>query len=248
MSNVYGPAEVNQCTRYHLDDPPRDDAPVPIGHAWDAATLRVVAADEPIAVDRLVHPGDTGVLIVATGTMMAGYWRRDDLSAASIVVDGDGTRWYVTGDLVVENADGDLVFLGRVDNQVKVRGHRIELEAIDAVLADVEGVEAATVVVDRSADDDRVGGVGGGLGRPRDRRGPRSRARRAPPGPSPVRHAGRAGRGARVAPDEYRQDRPLRLGWAPAVVIGENPAVAPCGRRPQPGTLSAHQRESDTSQ
>ena len=156
VSNVYGPAEVNQCTRYHLDDPPQDDAPVPIGRAWDAATLRVVVADEPIAVDRLVQPGDAGVLIVATGTMMAGYWRRDDLTAASIVVGNDGTRWYVTGDLVVENADGDLVFLGRVDNQVKVRGHRIELEAIDAVLADVEGVEAATVVVDRSTDDDRV--------------------------------------------------------------------------------------------
>jgi acyl-coenzyme A synthetase/AMP-(fatty) acid ligase len=86
---------------------------------------------------------------------MAGYWGRDDLTAASTVVD-DGVRWYVTGDLVVENPSGDLVFLGRVDNQVKIRGHRVELEAIDAVLADVDGVTAATVVVDRSADDHRL--------------------------------------------------------------------------------------------
>ena len=71
------------------------------------------------------------------------------------MVDG-GERWYVTGDLVVENPSGDLVFLGRVDNQVKIRGHRVELEAIDAVLADVEGVAAATVVVDRSTDDARL--------------------------------------------------------------------------------------------
>ena len=156
VSNVYGPAEVNQCTRYHLDDPPPDDAPVPIGRAWDAAALRVVAADGPVAADRPVAPGQPGVLLVASSTMMTGYWRRPDLTAASVVVDDDGVRWYVTGDLVVENADGDLVFLGRVDNQVKVRGHRIELEAIDAVLADVEGVEAATVVVDRSLDDDRL--------------------------------------------------------------------------------------------
>ncbi len=156
VSNVYGPAEVNQCTCHHLDEPPAGDAPVPIGRAWDAAALRVVVADRPVAVDQLVAPGEPGLALVATDTMMAGYWGRPDLTAASVVVDDDGVRWYITGDLVVENADGDLVFLGRVDNQVKVRGHRIELEAIDAVLADVEGVDAATVVVDRSADDDRL--------------------------------------------------------------------------------------------
>ena len=152
VSNVYGPAEVNQCTRYHLDDPPPDERRCRSGargtqqrSEWSSPTSRSRSIDSC----NLATPA---CCIVATGTMMAGYWRRDDLTAASIVVGGDGTRWYVTGDLVVENADGDLVFLGRVDNQVKVRGHRIELEAIDAVLADVEGVEAATVVVDRSAE------------------------------------------------------------------------------------------------
>jgi amino acid adenylation domain-containing protein len=152
VSNVYGPAEVNQCTRHDLGAPPTGDDPVPIGRAWDAAQVRVVASDEPISPDHPVPAGDTGVLLVASDTMMAGYWRRDDLTAASTVID-DGVRWYVTGDLVVENPSGELVFLGRVDNQVKIRGHRVELEAIDSVLADVEGVTAATVVVDRSADD-----------------------------------------------------------------------------------------------
>jgi amino acid adenylation domain-containing protein len=155
VSNVYGPAEVNQCTRHDLDAPPTGDDPVPIGRAWDAARVRVVALDGPSSTARPVSPGEPGVLLVATDTMMAGYWGRDDLTAASTVVD-DGVRWYVTGDLVVENPSGDLVFLGRVDNQVKIRGHRIELEAIDAVLADVEGVTAATVVVDRSTDDARL--------------------------------------------------------------------------------------------
>lgn len=155
VSNVYGPAEVNQCTRHDLDTPPAGDEPVPIGRAWDAATVRVVAPDGPIDPARPVPPGAAGVLLVATDTMMTGYWRRDDLTAASIVVD-DGVRWYVTGDLVVEKSNGDLVFLGRVDNQVKIRGHRVELEAIDAVLADIDGVNAATVVVDRSAADHRL--------------------------------------------------------------------------------------------
>jgi amino acid adenylation domain-containing protein len=155
VSNVYGPAEVNQCTRYDLDTPPAEDEPVPIGRAWDAARVRIVAPDGPVSAARPVSPGTAGILLVATDTMMAGYWGRDDLTAASTVVD-DGVRWYVTGDLVVENARGELVFLGRVDNQVKIRGHRVELEAIDAVLADVEGVSAATVVVDRSVDDHRL--------------------------------------------------------------------------------------------
>jgi amino acid adenylation domain-containing protein len=155
VSNVYGPAEVNQCTRHDLDAPPIGDEPVPIGRAWDAARVRVVALDGLISAARPVPPGETGVLLVASDTMMSGYWRRDDLTSASTVVD-DGVRWYVTGDLVVENPSGDLVFLGRVDNQVKIRGHRIELESIDTVLADVEGVTAATVVVDRSADEPRL--------------------------------------------------------------------------------------------
>ncbi len=160
VSNVYGPAEVNQCTRHDLAEPPQGDRAVPIGRAWDAATLRVVAADRPVddaaGPGTPVAPGEAGVLLVASDTMMIGYWQRDDLTAASIVIDANGVRWYVTGDLVVENEVGELVFLGRVDNQVKVRGHRVELEAIDVVLADVDGVEAATVVVDRSGDDHQL--------------------------------------------------------------------------------------------
>jgi amino acid adenylation domain-containing protein len=156
LSNVYGPAEVNQCTRYDLDAPPSTDDPVPIGRAWPAARLRVVDTEAPRDPAREVPSGEPGVLLVASDTMMEGYWRRDDLTAASIVHDDDGVRWYVTGDLVVENETGDLVFLGRVDNQVKLRGHRIELEAIDAVLAEVDGVEAATAVVVRPADAEDV--------------------------------------------------------------------------------------------
>lgn len=154
LSNVYGPAEVNQCTRYDLDAPPSTDDPIPIGRAWPAARLRLVDTDTPLGSGSDVTVGEPGVLLVASDTMMAGYWGRDDLTASAIVHDDDGVRWYVTGDLVVEGAAGDLVFLGRVDNQVKLRGHRIELEAIDAVLGDVDGVEAATTVVVRPADGD----------------------------------------------------------------------------------------------
>ena len=151
FSNVYGPAEVNQCTIYNLAAPPGSDAAVPIGRPWPAARIAIVQSDDP---DIGVDPGQPGELVVLTATMMAGYWGRPDLTAASIIErrsdGGESEHWYRTGDLVVEHVDGNLEFLGRIDNQIKLRGHRIELEAVDAALADIDLVHAGTAVVQRS--------------------------------------------------------------------------------------------------
>jgi amino acid adenylation domain-containing protein len=143
FSNVYGPAEVNQCTFHHLDRPPDHDAPVPIGRPWEGAELLIVDEDGDPTV-----AGEVGELWVASSTMMREYWAREDLTSAA-VVERDGRRWYRTGDLVRELSSGDLVFLGRVDHQVKVRGHRVELEAVEAVIAGHPRVAACAVVVDR---------------------------------------------------------------------------------------------------
>ena len=149
VSNVYGPAEVNQCMRHDLHGPPTSDAPIPIGRAWDDTELVVVDAAGDV-LDPAVAPGE---LWVATTTMMDRYWNRTDLTSAGIVErtfpDRASTRWYRTGDLVEADLHGDLVFLGRVDNQVKIRGQRVELEAIDLTIREIEGVaEVATVVLD----------------------------------------------------------------------------------------------------
>ncbi len=155
FSNVYGPAEVNQCMVHHVASAPIGDEAVPIGTAWPAATVTVVDPDD---VTTPAEPGTAGVLIVRTPTMMTGYWNRPDLTAASVLERPDGQggsqRWYVTGDLVVEREDGELEFLGRLDNQVKVRGHRIELEAVDDALGDVDGVRSGVAVVRRVASGD----------------------------------------------------------------------------------------------
>jgi amino acid adenylation domain-containing protein len=152
VSNVYGPAEVNQCAIYNLDAPPTDDAPIPIGRAWAGSSLRLV--DE---TGGTVAPGEPGELLVSSDTMMRGYWNRPDLDAQAIVEE-DGERWYRTGDLIAVRSDGNLVFLGRIDNQVKVRGHRVEIEAVEAVLLDIDGIDAAAVLVERppSGDDHLV--------------------------------------------------------------------------------------------
>ncbi len=155
VSNVYGPAEVNQCTFHHLDRPPDPARPVPIGRAWSAAEVVVVDPDtHPPVVSPATGDGRrTGELLVATPTMMRGYWGRPELTRSAIVEASfpghTATRWYRTGDLVVEDGGG-LVFAGRLDHQVKLRGQRVELEAVEAALCEVPGVRDAAAVVDRS--------------------------------------------------------------------------------------------------
>lgn len=145
FSNVYGPAEVNQCTYHHLDGPPLDDRTIPIGAAWQDTEIRLVTADG-IVVD---GPG-RGELQIRTATAMAGYWGRPDLDERAFVIEpmpGDlGRRWYRSGDVVERGTDGLFTFVGRVDRQVKVRGNRVELEAVEAALDAVDGVDASAAV------------------------------------------------------------------------------------------------------
>ncbi|MEL7158820.1 MAG: hypothetical protein AAFN30_19800 [Actinomycetota bacterium] len=68
-----------------------------------------------------------------------------------MVDEADG-RWYRTGDVGWYRPDGTLMFAGRRDHQVKVRGHRIELESIEAVIEDIDGVEYAVAAVARDDD------------------------------------------------------------------------------------------------
>ncbi len=150
FSNVYGPAEVNACTVHHLDGPPQGEEPIPVGGPVDTTEVRLVDPDAPDGPEP--EPGRPGEIWVYARTMMAGYWERPDLDERSIVTDPDGRRWYRTGDLGYRRPGGELVFTGRVDHQVKVRGHRIELEAIEAVLEDAPGVANAVAAVARPGD------------------------------------------------------------------------------------------------
>ncbi len=166
FSNVYGPAEVNQCTHCHFSEryqlylsdtsSPSDQAvpPVPIGEASRDAEVMLIDDD-----DRPIDGPGVGALIVRTSTMMAGYWNRPDLTAAGFMSrvgpDGLEQRWYRTGDLVERTDAGDLIFLGRKDNQVKVRGNRIELEVVEASVGNLAGVEQVVVGV-RGSDGEHV--------------------------------------------------------------------------------------------
>lgn len=146
FSNVYGPAEVNQCSYHHFTIDDLDDETLPIGVPCPDAELRVV--DD---TDREVADGERGELLVRTATMMAGYWKRPDLDEAGFLYEeGPGgltRRWYRTGDLVNWDDRGRLRYHGRRDHQIKIRGNRVELELVEAAVGSLDGVEQAVAGV-----------------------------------------------------------------------------------------------------
>lgn len=148
FSNVYGPAEVNQCTYFHIPPLPNEyeSTPVPIGRAWEVADSLILDQDDnPVAL------GEPGELLIAAPTRMQGYWHRPDLTEKGFYRQRPfpGSPYekifFRTGDLVQERADGELLFLGRKDRQVKIRGYRVELDEVEAAVSLHEAVAEAAV-------------------------------------------------------------------------------------------------------
>jgi natural product biosynthesis luciferase-like monooxygenase protein len=98
-----------------------------------------------------------GELLIGGAGVAQGYWRRPELTAERFVSDpaAPGSRWYRSGDLVRRHPGGAIEFLGRLDDQVKVRGHRIELGEIEAALLRQSGVKQAVVLAREAAAGDQ---------------------------------------------------------------------------------------------
>ena len=141
--NLYGPTETNVCTWQEIPTtvPEERTEPYPIGKTCSHLRSRVVDLD-----DREVPLGEEGELLISGPGVMTGYWNLAERNAAAFLVDPDGTKWYHTGDLVVEEADGTYLFHGRRDRMVKRRGYRIELGEIEAGLARHPDVGEVAVV------------------------------------------------------------------------------------------------------
>ncbi len=158
LHNWYGPTETNVCCYHPISD--TDIArgePIPIGRACPYALLS-------FAWDDARHGDDAaGELLVAGDSLMTGYWHREEATERAMHRDADGTRFYRTGDFVSRNAQGELVFLGRRDRQVKVQGRRIQLDEIESTLQKhFTGAEiACTLIKENGADPLIVAAIAG---------------------------------------------------------------------------------------
>lgn len=148
LLNAYGPTEATvAATMVNLSALWEDqglDSEVPIGRPL--RNLRVYLLDRH---RNLVPVGAIGELYIAGAGVGQGYLHQPDLTAASFMADPfvPGDRMYKTGDLGKLRRDGQLLYIGRIDQQVKLRGFRIEPGEIEAALMAVPGVREAVVVL-----------------------------------------------------------------------------------------------------
>jgi non-ribosomal peptide synthetase-like protein len=135
MENGYGPTE---CTVTVVRGRIQPGEPITIGRAVRGNEAWVLDAD--LAE---VGAGESGELCLSGAGLGRGYLHREELTAEKFPRHPRFGRIYRTGDLVRREPDGQLSYLGRIDAQVKLRGHRIELAAVEALLSTLPGVRAA---------------------------------------------------------------------------------------------------------
>lgn len=114
---------------------------IPYGQALPKQKYRIM--DENFVDCGVNIPGE---LQIGGGSLAKGYINDEELTMKKFITDVKGERWYRTGDRGRRWADGTIEFLGRMDTQVKIRGHRIELGEIESVLKSFLGIKEAVVV------------------------------------------------------------------------------------------------------
>lgn len=160
LVNTYGPTETTVVTTMY--DFKSADA---ISRRHNVSIGRPIANTTAYVLDRFLQPvpiGVAGELLIGGVGLSRGYINRPDLSAEKFIINPFSKRpnsqLYRTGDLVRYRADGNIEFLGRVDNQIKIRGFRVELEEIEQTLRHHSGVSDCVVVLrdDNNHNDKRL--------------------------------------------------------------------------------------------
>jgi amino acid adenylation domain-containing protein len=148
IENIYGPTELTiGCTAYRWDNRKSPDeceqGIVPIGQPFDG--MRALIVDEQL---REVEAGRDGELLMTGPQLSLGYWQDGEKTRRAFVpVAGKNGTYYRTGDRVRQPAPGKpLVYLGRLDNQIKVLGHRVELGEVEAAVRQVSGLEGVVAL------------------------------------------------------------------------------------------------------
>ncbi|PYP82401.1 MAG: non-ribosomal peptide synthetase, partial [Blastocatellia bacterium AA13] len=160
LFNGYGPTETTVTSATYLfrtEHRPAKAASVPIGQP--------VANSQAYVFDRwmqAVPAGVTGEMYIGGEGLARGYLNHPELTAEKFLPDAiraiGGARLYATGDMVRHLNDGNIEFIGRVDQQVKVRGFRVELDEIGAVLSQHPALREAVVVAFKNGSGHRLAG------------------------------------------------------------------------------------------
>jgi amino acid adenylation domain-containing protein len=156
LLNVYGPTEAGVIVSHAtITTPPREPRDIPLGRP--AGNDRLYVLDRR---GRPLPPGIPGELWIGGDGVATGYWNRPEQTADRFRADPwspvPGARMYRSGDRVVQDPDGTLHFLGRLDDQVKLWGHRVELGEVEARMAGLPGVAAAAACVRGDGDRARL--------------------------------------------------------------------------------------------
>ncbi|ATO50301.1 non-ribosomal peptide synthetase [Brevibacillus laterosporus] len=149
LVNEYGPTETTVCaTSYTVDHTIKKLRSVPIGRPLSNTSVYIFGLD-----DQLQPLGVPGELCVAGESISLGYLNRPDLTAEKFVENPlkPDERMYRTGDLVRWLPEGVMEYMGRIDEQVKIRGHRIELGEIEAKLLEHPSIRETVLVAKQDA-------------------------------------------------------------------------------------------------
>jgi acyl-coenzyme A synthetase/AMP-(fatty) acid ligase len=150
LENLYGPTEVTiACLFYRFDlgisKEIRHYKTVPIGEPNPGLAISIVDSNL-----NLVPQGESGELCLSGPQVVPGYWYNEEKAAQQFVHmpwdTGYSDRWYRTGDLVKIGKDGMVHYIGRIDNQVKILGYRVELEEIEEVLRQFLGQDSVVAL------------------------------------------------------------------------------------------------------
>ncbi|RSS81361.1 amino acid adenylation domain-containing protein [Streptomyces sp. WAC06614] len=146
LAHVYGLTECTVSSTFYTGRLPDDADEVPLGTPLRDVQISVRRDGRP------VPDGETGEIHIGGPLLARGFLDDEDATARRFVPDPyaaePGARVYVTGDLGRIDPDGQLVFLGRVDDQIKIRGHRLEPARVERALCEADGVDRAVVLPD----------------------------------------------------------------------------------------------------
>jgi amino acid adenylation domain-containing protein len=155
VANWYGPTETNVCTFHNVTALDMDGGdPIPIGRPCPYASMSLAAQD-----GAAVSSGASGELLIASETLMSGYWNLPATTSQVFSSGSDGRSYYATGDLVSRDDARGLTFRGRVDRLLKVRGYRVQPEEVEHVLEQRAEIDEAAVVKHRRGEVDVLAAV-----------------------------------------------------------------------------------------